>query len=259
MKTSILLLSLLLTPLAWAAEEAETEKPKSPFKASAELGALFKTGDTESGDLKAGFDLDYEEGRWISLLRTDVLIRKLEEEDENGDTSYETSDQKWSIASQTNYKLEEGGQNYIYGNLYYEDDRFSSFDSQSSVSAGWGRLWYETDKASLYADIGPGYKRDEVKATDTEKAETKDSIIAQAQALYKRKLNEHVEFKQYFVAKYALENGENSVYQAETSITTKLIETLQLKFSYKIDHNTEVDEDKENTNTETSVTFVYSF
>lgn len=258
---SILLTSLLLSSsMAYAEEEPViVEEEKSPFQVSIEFGALLKTGDTESGDIKAGLDVDYEKGRWKSLFRSDLLVRKLEEEDENGKDHYETSDQKWSINSQTNYALEEEGENYVFLSLAYEDDRFSSFDNQSSISSGWGRQWYKTDKASLYADIGPGFKRDEIKGTETEKAETKTSAIAQAQVLYKRQLNEHVEFKQYLVAKYALENDENSVYQAETSITTKLIETLQLKFTYRIDHNTEVDEGKENTNTQTSMTLVYSF
>lgn len=235
------------------------EPEKSPFEISVEFGALIKTGDTESGDIKSGFDIDYDKDQWRSALRFDLLVRRLEVEDENGDDEYETSDQKWSIVSQTNYTLEPEGKNYIFGNVSYEDDRFSSFDSQSSFSAGWGRRWYETEISSLDADIGPGYKRDRVKATDTEDEETKDALIIQAQALYKHKFNEHVEFKQLLVAKYATDSAENSVYKAQTSISTKLIETLQLKFTYTLDHNTEVDSDKENTNTETAMTLVYSF
>lgn len=259
MKSSIILISLLFPFLTFAAEEVKEAPPKPTLKASAELGALFQTGDTESGDLKAGFDVDYEFGRWVALLRTDLLVKKIEEEDVNGKKSYETSDQKWSVAGQANYKLQEKGKNYIYTSLYFEDDRFSSFDNQSSISAGWGRKWYETPVSSLYADIGPGFKRDRVKATDTQDADTRTTFIGQAQLLYKRKLNEHVDFKQYLVAKYAFDTDENSVYTAETSISTKLIETLQLKFSYKIDHDTEVDAGKENTNTETAITIVYSF
>jgi len=109
--------------------------------------------------------------------------------------------------------------------------------------------------SSFFADIGPGYKRDVLK----DPSETKSSFIVQAQALYLRKINEHVEFKQTLSAKYAPKTGENSKYQAESSITTKLIETLQLKFSFKIDHNTEVADGTKRTDTETAVTLVYSF
>lgn len=242
---------------------AEEKKEESPFKASAEFGALFKTGDTKSGDLKAGLDFDYEQGQWRSSLNFDVLVRKTETEVEQEDGStkdeFETTDQKWTIVSQTNYTIEPNGKNYIYGNASYEDNRFSSFDNQSSISLGWGRRWFETEKATLDADIGPGYKRDVLKEADDNGEKTNDSLIVQAQALYKRKINEHVEFKQLLVAKYAPKDGENSTYKAESSITTKLIETLQLKFSFTLDHNTDVEEGKENTNTQTAVTLVYSF
>ena len=66
-------------------------------------------------------------------------------------------------------------------------------------------------------------------------------------------------FKQLFVAKYAPKSDANSTYKARTSISTKLLETLQLKFSFTVDYNTDVDEDKENLNTETAMTLVYSF
>ncbi|WP_286233325.1 DUF481 domain-containing protein [Thalassotalea sediminis] len=260
MNRKLAIAALCCTPFLLNAEE---QKETSPFKASAEFGALFKTGDTKSGDLKAGLDFDYEKAQWRSSLNFDVLVRKTESEvtNDDGTTSdkFETTDQKWTIVSQTNYTIEPNGKNYIYGNASYEDNRFSSFDNQSSISTGWGRRWFETEKASLDADIGPGYKRDVLKEPNEHGETTDDAFIVQAQALYKRKINEHVQFKQLLVAKYAPKNGANSTYKAESSITTKLIETLQLKFSFIVDHNTDVDADKENTNTQTAMTLVYSF
>lgn len=241
--------ALCLLPLISYAVTAADEKPE--FTASAELGFLYKTGNTKSADMKTGFNVKYEKDLWLSLFNFDLLVKKTENDNED----FETSDQKWAVDSKTNYTLSTEGKNYVYGNIRYEDDRFSSFDSQSSVSAGWGRHWYKTDKASLFADIGPGFKSDKVKTT----GETQNAFIIQAQALYLRQINEHVEFKQTLSAKLAPKSGENSIYSAESSITTKLIETLQLKFSFKIDHNTEVSDDKKNTDTQTALTLVYSF
>tara|TARA_R110000744_G_scaffold234951_1_gene352631 strand:- start:367 stop:1032 length:666 start_codon:yes stop_codon:yes gene_type:complete len=220
---------------------------------------LFKTGDTKSADVKAGFDFTHEAGAWKSTANLGLLVKKSELEDENGEESFETSDQKWTAVGQTNYTLDKSSPNYIYGNVSYEDNRFTNFKSQSSISAGWGRRWYETEKATLDADIGPGYKRDVIRATDTQTEETKTAFIIQAQASYKRQINEHVLFKQLLVAKIAPKSEANSTYKARTSITTKLLETLQLKFSFTVDYNTDVEDDKENVNTETAMTLVYSF
>ena len=104
-----------------------------------------------------------------------------------------------------------------------------------------------------------GDRRDVVSATDTDPEEINTAFIVQAQALYTREINEHVLFKQLLVAKYAPKSDANSTYKARTSISTKLLETLQLKFSFTVDYNTDVDEDKENVNTETAMTLVYSF
>lgn len=255
MTRKTLLAVLCCTPFLSFAEDAKEEE-KSPFKTSAGLGALFKTGDTKSADLKASFDVEYEQDQWRSVLDFDLLIKKTEEEDETGDTSLETSDHKWTIDSRTNYTIEPNGKNYVFGNISYEDNRFGSFETQSSISAGWGRRWYETKVAKLDAEIGPGYKRD---VPHNEDEETQSSLIIQASAYYSRQINEHVEFKQSLIAKYAPSSDENSTYKAETSVTTKLIETMQLKFSFLVDYNTDVEVGKENTNTETAITVVYSF
>ena len=91
----------------------------------------------------------------------------------------DTSDQKWELVSQTNYTIGAQEKNYVYGNLAYKDDRFSSFENQSSLSLGWGRRWYESENASFDADIGPGFKRDVLKDTDEGSGETSNSFIIQ--------------------------------------------------------------------------------
>ena len=271
MKHKLAIAALSLAPFCAFSEEAKEEK--SPYKASAELGALYKTGNGKSADILAGFDADYEKDLWRASLKFDLLIRKKEVDvkDDTGkviDEDFATSDQKWNLALQVNHTLDTNTKNYLYGNGAYEDDKFNGFDNKWSVSAGWGRRWYETEVSTFDADFGPGFKRDVISSYSTElpddefeftPSEKRDSVIVQAQMTYTRKLNEHVEFKQFAVAKWATKSGENSQFKAETSITTKLIETLQLKFSFKVDHNTDVDANKDNTLTQTGITLVYSF
>lgn len=229
------------------------------FRGSAELGFLYKTGNTNSGDIKTGIDLRFEKGAWLSLINVDLLLKKADVADDNGSTHFKTTDQKWTLTSQTNYSLDNKEKNYVYGNIWFEENEFSSFVNQSSVSTGWGRHWYKSNNASLWGDIGPGYKRDLFKATDTEPQRTADTFMVQAQALYIRKLGEHVELKQYFSAKQALKTSENSIYKAETAVTTKLISTLQLKFTFTLDYNSKVEAGQKNLDTQTAITLVYSF
>lgn len=241
-------ITVVFTLIAFNAFSEEAEK--SPFKASAELGALYKTGNSKTADIIAGFDANYEKDLWRSSLDFNLLIKQTEVEND-----LTTTQQKWNVGLQTNRTLDEKSKNYIYGNAFYEEDRFNTFDSQWSISSGWGRRWYKSKDASFDADFGPGFKRDVIAAT----GESRDSFIIQAQATYKRQLNKHVEFKQFAVAKWATKSNENSTLRAETSVITKLIETLQLKFSFKLVHNTDVQATQKKTETQTGITLVYSF
>jgi len=251
--------ALCLLPLVSYAATAEDADKKPEYTASAELGFLYKTGNTKSADVKAGFNLKHEKNKWRSVVAFNILAKKLETEDDAGDKEFETTDNKWDILGQTNYTIGEEGKNYLYGNLAYEQDKFSGFESQSSFSAGWGRHWYETKTSSFFADVGPGIKYDVTRATETNAETSSTNLIIQAQALYTHKFNDFVEFKQFFVARQATESGENSVYKSETSVTAQLIDALQLKFALRIDHDTEVEPEFENTNTETSMTLIYNF
>ena len=261
MDRKLTLASLCLLPLASFSSFAEENKEaeKSAFTASAELGFLFKTGNTKSGDIKAGFNVKHEKDKWRTAVVFNILAKKLEETDDVGNKEFVTTDNKWDILTQTNYTIGQAGKNYLYANLAYEQDKFSGFESQSSFSAGWGRHWYETKTSSFFADVGPGVKYDVIRETDTSPSDSRTNFIVQAQALYTHKFNEHVEFKQYLVARQATESGENSVYKSETSVTAQLIDALQLKFALRIDYDTEVEPEFENTNTETSMTLIYNF
>jgi putative salt-induced outer membrane protein YdiY len=240
--------------------QSQTNKIKPILTASAELGLLYKTGNTHSADIKTGIDLRIEKDRWLSLLNVDLLIKKTDKADaDTGDIHFKTTDQKWTVASQTNYALDSSDKHYVYGNVWYEENEFSSFINQSSISTGWGRHWYKTNKASLWGDIGPGFKRDEFRGTANKPSNTNASWIIQVQALYIRKVGENVEFKQDLSAKQAIKTGENSIYKAKTSITTKLISTLQLKFTFTVNYNTDIEDGKKNLDTQTAVTLVYSF
>jgi putative salt-induced outer membrane protein YdiY len=253
MNPKIALSTLCLLPLVSYAAIAADKKPE--FTASAELGFLYKTGNTKSADVKAGLNLKHEKDEWRTTVAFNILAKKSETKDDAGNKEFESTDNKWDISAQTNYTIDEVSKSYLYGNLAHEQDKFSGFESQSSFSAGWGRHWYETKTTSFFADIGPGIKYDVTRAT----SESSTNMIVQAQALYQHKFNEHVDFKQFFVARQATKSGENSAYKSETSVTAKLIDALQLKFAIRVDYDTEVAAGSDNTNSETSMTLIYSF
>ena len=236
------------------------DEPVTPvFQASAQLGGLYQTGNNQSSDIKAGFDLNYNVASWHNIFSFDLLVKKTEQLNEQGQTQLQTSDQKWNVNAKSNYSIDPASKKYIYATGSYENNKFGNYEAQSSVSAGWGRRLINTKVTKFDLDIGPGFKRDVTRATDLIPKQTNSGFIVQATGTYSHNLNDFVQLRQMITAKTALKSSENSQYQSETSITTKLIETLQLKFSIKIEHNTKVDPGRKKTDTETAVTLVYSF
>jgi len=249
-------------------DEAYQAKKTAVFSASAELGFLYLTGNTHSRDFKTGVNFRFEQGLWSNSLNANLLVKKTEVENEisPGEVvkNFNTTEQKWKVEAKTKYFINSITQNYIYGDISYEEDRFSGFDSQSSISSGWGRRWYETKMTSIFADIGPGFKRDvEQKATDinheNKDMNSQDSIILQAQITLIKKLTQYIRFEQFAGIKQAIKQGNNSVYEANSSLTSRLIESLQLKISFNATYNSIVKDELENLNTETSILLVYNF
>ncbi|NMP14825.1 DUF481 domain-containing protein [Thalassotalea sp. Y01] len=237
----------------------ECDLTPSKLTGSVEVGAFFNTSDNDYFIAKARSDLNHEVGKLRTNWILDVFGRKSEVEDDvTGKKRYETTDQKWLTSLQSNYTLEEGGRNYLFGYGSYEADRFNGFDYQAAVAAGWGRRWYETDIAYFDAEIGPGFKVDEIAETDDHNNRTETSTIVRTAATYERRIYQTMEFKQTLSAEIATKTGENSKLKSVSSVTTKLIESLALKFAFTVDHNTNVDGDIEKTRTETSLTLVYS-
>jgi putative salt-induced outer membrane protein len=231
-----------------------SEEPNA-ITGSSELGLLFKSGNTKSTDLKAGVDLHHSSGLWKNSLLLALLAKKAETIDAvSGEKDFATNDQKWSMSAQSDYTINAERKDYAWGNVSYEDDRFSSFNYQSSYAAGWGKRWLETKTSWFDAEIGAGYKIDEKLSGDQEK-----SVIIRLAAAYEKKLFEAVTFKQTFSANISPDSDENSKYKAISSITSKLMESLALKFSLTIDYNTEVAQGSNSTDTETALTLVYSF
>jgi putative salt-induced outer membrane protein YdiY len=284
-----LLISLFLAPLTQAQQEIAEEqttsgaivealekikeepKAKPPLTGTVELGFLYKTGDVKSYDIKSRVDLINEFDRWRNNYVFDVLIKQTEEEitldDGSTDKQMLTTDQKWFIDLQSNYYRNETKRNYFFGRVFYEDDRFSSFEYQSSMAAGWGKRWYENLNSGTYldAEIGPGFSHDKLIETETidsqsvESETSKDAFIIRSSMTYFKKLYDTVDFKQTIGADIATKSGENTKIKAITSFTTLLIGSLAARITFTLDHNTEVDDESENTNTETNLTFVYSF
>ena len=116
----------------------------------------------------------------------------------------------------------------------------------------------------LNAEIGPGIKRFEHQKESSDlddnglplAGETESEAIGVAKLDYNWQISENARFTQLVAMEYGDTNTKTI---SESALMTKINGSLQMKFAYNITHNSDVSDEKENTDTETSLTLVYSF
>lgn len=237
MRRTALLTALLLPAALVQAEEG----PQDPWKGTAELGSIRTTGNTDTSSLNAKFGMMHKGENWDSELKLDALTS---EEDDV------TSKEKYAGALQFNRNFAENHYLALLGE--YEDDRFSGYEYQTMVSAGYGYRAVNVKEMHLDFEAGPGYRYDRLNDED----KTEDEAILRLAAKYFWEIQHGVEF----VQNVSMDHGaDNTIWKSETSLKSQINGSLATKLTYKIKHAEEVPEDSKSTDTEFGVTLVYSF
>ena len=249
MKKSLITLALCSVVSATAfAEETKT------FKMDGEFGLIMTTGNTETTSVKGKLSAHQELDSWSNDFIIEGLYKQDEvtvtnELDEEEQVS-QTTAQKWFVSGQGNYKLENPDHRlFVFGS--YEDDRFSSFDYQSTVAVGWNQKVWEDDTSKFSYSIGPGYSYNK-----TQDGETVSGLIVRGALDYEWKISDTATFKQLLSTEVGADNTKS---KSETSLSAQINGSLSMKLSLTLDHNSDVADDRENLDTQTAVTLVYTF
>tara|TARA_R110002167_G_scaffold15784_10_gene62730 strand:+ start:5707 stop:6420 length:714 start_codon:yes stop_codon:yes gene_type:complete len=217
-----------------------------------EFGLVVAAGNTNTSTITAKINTSQELEYWSYQVISDVLYKRSSSVVE-GERVDATSAQKLFLSTQLDYKLPDPNNRvFIYGE--YEDDRFSGFDYQTSIAAGWtSRLWRD-DISELKYSIGPGYavsKFEPVKNLPDEQ-----NLIVRAAFEYKHKFNKQATFRQFVSTEAATDSTKT---KSETSLSTKINGSLAMKLTFVLNHDTGVSQETEELDTETAVTLVYQF
>lgn len=127
------------------------------------LGFTTTSGNTDSENLNAKLSVSRQHEKWKHSAAIEAL---------KSSTDNVTSADRFVFTEKTEYKY--GKKTYSYVSLRYENDEFSGFVYQSSISIGIGSNLIESDVQTLDASIGPGYKRSKDEVT---RLVTEDGII----------------------------------------------------------------------------------
>lgn len=223
------------------------------WQRSAELGIVVTSGNSETQTANAKIGVSRARGIWTQQIDLEALNASSEDAvTGNGSTTAE----KYVANGKVDYNF--NPDNFLFGNANYNDDRFSGFDYQATLSSGYGRALVKTEKQSLRAEIGPGirfFKVSQDPVTATRFASDDEGILHMA-AAYLYTFSEQASFTQDIV----VDAGEDvTISESVSAISAKIVGELAMKASIKVRNTSKVPDGSEETDTESALTLVYAF
>lgn len=250
---------LILTALAAAHSYAAAADSLDPVNAngwntSAELGAISTSGNTVGTSVTGKIDAKHETSKWSNEYVLAGYFKDEQVTNDDGEKVRERSAQRYSMSAKAGYKLLHDDHGKLFALATHVDDRFGAYTRYSTIGIGYGTQTYQSDTHTLDVEIGPGYFRGVRTEGNVQTVETGGTI--RGAALLKWKLSDSAQFSQNLIVERGTDNTHSI---AETAVRTKINSTMQMKAAFNVRNDTNVPADKRNTDTQTSVTLVYSF
>jgi putative salt-induced outer membrane protein len=228
-------------PAAPGAPGAAPAGPPPPVQGEVTLGYLSTKGNTDSESANATFALLWTLTQWSHQFNL-------------AGNSASADDLKTAEAYLAKYKGKrkfDDTKSYLFTALDWSHDRFSAYDEQTSVSAGYGRVLIDKGRSTLNGEIGAGYKE----STLIDQTEVNEAILRLALD-YELKFTDKTGFKQSLV----VESGAtNTSTEAISALRANLIGKVGLVISFRIKNNSNVPPGVVATDRFTSIALSYAF
>lgn len=232
-----------------AGAQAQAEEQKV-WTTSAELGAITTTGNTEGTSITGKIDAKQDLTNWSNQYILSAFFKEDEKKGADGNRIKERSAERYLVSAKGAYKLTQEHDNiFVLGS--YTDDKFGAYSQYTTVAAGYGTRILNLENQSLDVEVGPGYYTAK-RATD----ETENGLLARGAASYKWVLSESATFSQTLSIEYGDDNTRTI---AETALSARINGAMQMKAAFLVQNDSDVPVDKKSTDTQTSLTLVYSF
>lgn len=233
-----------------------TQAPKtavpegSNWFTSAELGAITTTGNTTGTSVTGKIDARQELSNWSNEYIFSGYFKEDDVLNADGTHTKTRSAERYSVSAKAAYKLlDDGNRAFVLGS--HVADKFGAYTRYSTLAIGYGTQVLKREDKSVDVEIGPGYFQGENAAGGQESGMT---VHGAAQLRWR------VSPLAQFAQTVNVERGTSNVHTvAETSLSTKINDTMQMKAAFSARSDSNVPADKKNTDTQTSLTLVYSF
>lgn len=216
-----------------------------------EAGVVIASGNTDAKTANVKFQLANEIDKWKHQFGGAALYAS---SDPDGATA-----QRWEVFEQTDYNY--SPRDFWFGAARYEDDRFSGFEYQATLSAGYGRKFIDTDVTKFTGTAGVGYKffetqdvLDEVTGALLEPGDSDSEVVFRGTLDYDHKFTATTSLLDKFIVEAG---ADNTFAQNDIALQVKMTEVLALAVGYSVRHNTDPPLGFEKTDTLTTINLVY--
>ena len=204
-----------------------------------EIGGSFASGNSENEAVNAALQVKNTLEKWTHTLGFAGNY---------GNDGTDTTAQRWELRGQTQHEITDRA--YAFGAGRYEDDRFSAYDFQASLSGGLGYKIIDNDRTKFWVQGGPGYRFAELADT----GESEDGMIFRGDLGFDHQLTDTTKI----VERFLVETGSDNTYlQNDLGLEVSINGALALRLGYQVRHNTDVPAGTEKTDTLTTIGLIY--
>jgi putative salt-induced outer membrane protein len=242
-----------LTLLAFVTLLAAAVPVHAQWTGKAELGYLQSTGNTEAASANTKFDLTHEGERW----RNNFFVGALYSENAEFATA-----ERYEARYQADYKITD--RLSWFAALRGEQDRFSGFAYQATVSTGASYKFIDTTDTRLDASLGAGYRRSrEETLVKTEAGEVLDRIagplenaaVATLTSNYEHDFTATTKLRNKLLAEYG---ADNTSLANDIALEVNMTSTLALAVGFGVRYNSDPPPLAGSTDTLTTINLVYN-
>lgn len=204
------------------------------------VGYVGTTGNTETQTYNLEVLYALPHGDWLHNLKFQALGSQ-ENDKARAERYYLEDKSNWSFAED----------DYLFGKATYNDDRFSGFDYQASVSAGYGHYFFNDSTLLLEGFGGAGYRENAIIDAGTDG----EVIFSLGQNL-KWNISPTSSVTQSLTSEIG---DELTITRFEIGLVSNIIGEVATKIAFQARNTSKVPAGTEKTDTQTSVSLVYEF
>lgn len=233
---------VLLAPLAHA-----------DWTGKGEAGLLISRGNADSTSANAKLDLAKESGDWKNAAFLGFLYGK--------NATFATA-QRVEAKWQTDYKLTDRA--FWFGALHGEQDKFSGFAYQASLTTGVGYKIIDSEATKLTGTVGVGYRRlrPEFLTKDDAGAvilRVKGDAVGDAVGVAGLDFSHVLTKNTKVLNKFSVESGsKNTSVQNDLALQVSMTDALALSIGYGVRYNTDPPVGSKKSDQLTTVNLVYN-